>query len=303
MVTWLTSPSASRRSGICVVAMTSEATTTRPRPSSGIRALQALVASTTCSARTRPVSVVRVVARLPAVGSAAAIDRTGVRSKTSTPAAITAARRARAIAAGCTAATVGSSTPPRCTGEPVRAAASSPSSSRSGLAPAAAIARLVSTQAPIWLGLVAAHSQPSSAKASGMPWAWANSPILATASELRVASATAPSGPAISTSAVKCDHQVMAKPPLRPLAPAPQTSASNSATRMPGARWVSSSAVHSPVKPPPTIATSTPSSPRSAEVPGPRASVEWFTSLCSACWSHRARCCPEPGATSSRWIV
>ncbi len=68
-----------------------------------------------------------------------------------------------------------------CTGDPASSAASLASSSFSGSAPAAAIARFVSCQAFIWVGLVAAQSQPSGAKASGIPCAVANSPILATA--------------------------------------------------------------------------------------------------------------------------
>ena len=47
------------------------------------------------------------------------------------------------------------------------------------------------------------------------------------------------------------------KPPLRPLAPKATVSASSTATRSAGSVSVSAIAVHSPVNPPPTIATST----------------------------------------------
>jgi hypothetical protein len=45
-------------------------------------------------------------------------------------------------------------------------------------------------------------------------------------------------------------------PPLRPLAPKPQKRRSITHTSSPGSRWSSRMAVHSPVKPPPTMTTS-----------------------------------------------
>ena len=61
--------------------------------------------------------------------------------------------------------------------------------------------------------------------------------------------------------ASSAEHQ----PPLRPLAPNPTSSRSSTATRNAGSRSTSDSAVHSPVKPAPTIATSTSRSPGSGE--------------------------------------
>ena len=51
-------------------------------------------------------------------------------------------------------------------------------------------------------------------------------------------------------------HQDNAMPPLRPDAPPPQMSRSRIATSHPGSRSLMRSAVHSPTKPPPRIATS-----------------------------------------------
>src|SRR5439155_26384941 len=58
-------------------------------------------------------------------------------------------------------------------------------------------------------------------------------------------------------------HQVRTKPPLRPLAPAPQTSASTSTTSSAGSCSFSRIAVQRPVKPPPTMQMSARSSPSS----------------------------------------
>ena len=59
------------------------------------------------------------------------------------------------------------------------------------------------------------------------------------------------------------DHIVIAKPPLRPLAPPPQTSASSTTMSADGSSSRIWSAVHSPVNPPPTMQTSQRTSPAS----------------------------------------
>ena len=60
------------------------------------------------------------------------------------------------------------------------------------------------------------------------------------------------------------------KPPLRPLAPQPTRSASRTATRRDGSASSSAMADHSPVNPPPTMATSTRTSPLARRPRRPR---------------------------------
>ncbi len=73
--------------------------------------------------------------------------------------------------------------------------------------------------------------------------------------------ASARSGPNRSRSDGSDVHSVSQKPPLRPLGPCPQMSASSTTTRQSGARSSSCQAVHMPVYPPPSTTTSASMSP------------------------------------------
>ncbi len=91
----------------------------------------------------------------------------------------------------------------------------------------------------------------------------------------------APSASRIPTSSGKCRSPLPSpwvsdaaqNPPLRPLAPQPTRSASRITTRRDGSVSSSRIAVHSPVNPPPTIATSAASTPRAGARAGPGSPV------------------------------
>ena len=103
---------------------------------------------------------------------------------------------------------------------------------------------------------VAAHSHPARRYQASMPCSSQKRPMSATASSERRQRSTAASAPHSFWSDGNFDHHVIANPPLRPLAPPPQTSPSINTTSVPGERRLSASAVQRPVNPAPTMQTS-----------------------------------------------
>src|SRR5437588_8474676 len=82
----------------------------------------------------------------------------------------------------------------------------------------------------------------------------------------------------------------LAKPPLRPLGPPPQMSCSRTVMPSSGRLWERNHAVHRPVKPPPTIATSV-----TVSLVGGGQGLP--ASAASASRSHQLRC--DPGVSAS----
>ena len=80
-----------------------------------------------------------------------------------------------------------------------------------------------------------------------MPCSEQNASMLSTASSEARAIRMPSSSPHALISVPSFDHQVVRKPPFRPLAPAPQTSASTMATSQPGSSSLIRSAVQRPV--------------------------------------------------------
>lgn len=81
-------------------------------------------------------------------------------------------------------------------------------------------------------------------------------------------------------------HHVITKPPLRPDAPPPHTSASTRQTSTPGSRRLIIKAVHRPTNPPPTMAMS--------QLTTPRKGFGSSAALASACSSQNERCRGTP---------
>ena len=157
-----------------------------------------------------------------------------------------------------------SKTPPRCRSLPLISTTSSFVRTRNGEAPAEARVLIVSSQLPSWLEFVAVHSQPAGVKSASIPLVSQNLPVRTTASSDAAAIRSASSVLISFFKVANFGHQVMAKPPFAPLAPAPQMSASTTPTRIDGSSPAICSAVHRPVSPPPTTQTSSDWSPWSA---------------------------------------
>ena len=195
----------------------------------------ALVASTISGARSAPWGV-RI--------SPSRTRSAGVRSCTVTPAAIARRRRTRTSKPGCTVAPSGKKTPRRNTGERTRSD-SSPSESGTAFSgcPTAAAASTEATMPPSWAGAADTFSRPPSRSHTSSPRARTAGMIASAARQSR----TAASSPSSGSSEASASQYPWRKPPLRPLGPLPQSSASTSVTRRLGSRPRSASAVQSPV--------------------------------------------------------
>jgi hypothetical protein len=97
---------------------------------------------------------------------------------------------------------------------------------------------------PSCASAVEASRKPERSNHASTPSASQNAPIALTLSDEASAAASARSGPKRSTSSGRLLHSVSQKPPLRPLGPWPQTSASSTTTLAP--RPSSCHAVQSP---------------------------------------------------------
>ena len=183
-----------------------------------------------------------------------------------TPRGSRARARPTARAAGWTAAQWGVKVAPRTDVAPTMAVASAASSQRSSSVPkprdlasaTSSVARLA------WAAERARTTVPPLAKSQEMPSASAARSISSidwfiAARIARAASTPSSRAMRASWAAKRAD----AHPPLRPEAPKPQTSASMMTIRSVGLTSRSERAVHRPVNPPPTMATSTSRSPDS----------------------------------------
>lgn len=189
---------------------------------------------------------------------------------------------ALASAAGWTVAFDGSNTPARCCGDPERRATSC-GLGRWKVPGANASARATtSSQAPSCAAVVAVHSQPprrNSASGACSEQKFSISSIAA--SDARTSRNASPPPNNVVKLAI-FGHQVITKPPLRPDAPPPHTSASTMQTSTAGSRRLIMRAVHSPTDPPPTMATS--------PVTAPRKEFGSSAVRASACSSQNERC-------------
>ena len=95
--------------------------------------------------------------------------------------------------------------------------------------------------------VVDAITKPDGRNQASTPSASHQAPIARTLSDDASHAASARSSPKRSRSDGRFDHSVSQNPPLRPLGPWPQTSASSTTTRASGARSSSCHAVHMPV--------------------------------------------------------
>ena len=148
--------------------------------------------------------------------------------------------------AGCTEAAVGSNTPAMLRAEPERCCTVSGSQRSKGCSWCRSSVSSSAVQEPTWDSLVAVHSQPSPRKCASMPLSAQKRPISPTASADARARRTASSDGQNLQSEPNLAHQLSTKPPLRPLAPLPQSPFSTIAMSMEGSRSLSRSAVHSP---------------------------------------------------------
>ena len=107
-----------------------------------------------------------------------------------------------------------------------------------------ATARMSSMTAS-WAGAVDAITYPERVNHASTPCSSHQAPIASTLSVEALQTSIARSRPKRSTSEGRCVHSVSQKPPLRPLGPWPQTSASSTTTDAPRSR--SCQAAHNPV--------------------------------------------------------
>ena len=202
----------------------------------------ALTATTAAPARTRPPGVSATTA--PGASGCPRSERsafTGEPSKIRTPRPSRRSRSPKASRAGCTVAPARVATPPRKTGESqtarvsacVRATTSSPV-----IAPALA---------PSWRGAQETTRWGASRCQASTSWALHHAPIASTDSTEASHSSRARASPYCSRSSGRYSHSEERKPPLRPLGPIPQRSASSTTTRAFGSASAISHAVHSPV--------------------------------------------------------
>ncbi|MNV72123.1 hypothetical protein D3C71_1651860 [compost metagenome] len=104
--------------------------------------------------------------------------------------------------------------------------------------------------------LVAVHSHPSLRYWASMPCAWQKLPISSMADSAAWQMRRASTSPQIVRTDRYLPHQLVATPPLRPLAPEPQRSRSTMTMVFSGWAVFRRMADHRPRKPPPTMHTS-----------------------------------------------
>ena len=188
------------------------------------------------------------------------MSSTSVCSKSCTPRRSTASASPRARRAGCSAAQCGVKVAPRIPEAPINWWASSGPSQRRASSPTPS-ARASSTSASArtrCASLRTRFTEPPLANWQSMPSLAALAPTTSTVSSsalriARMASSPCRRANVASDVANSAEHQ----PPLRPDAPKPATSRSTTAMRNAGSTSASEWAVHSPVKPAPTMHTST----------------------------------------------
>src|SRR4051812_6969609 len=162
-------------------------------------------------------------------------------------------RSPRASRAGWTAAESAMNAPARATSVPVRAVTSLPVTRSTSFArPSRAAVATASSTIATCAGELATHSPPPRRKWQSIPFSCVKRSIRPIVALDSSASQSARSSPKRSTSPPSSSTQLVIQPPLRPLAPNPQATASSTTTLASGASAFSSSAVQRPVYPPPT---------------------------------------------------
>ena len=202
----------------------------------------ALTATTAVAARTRPPAVSATMAP-GASGCAwsARSARTAERSKIRTPRPSRRSRSPKASRAGWTVAPARVATPPRNTGESqtARVSAAVRGTTSSPLTAPALAPSWPGAQETTRCGAARCHASTS--------WASHQAPIASTDSTEARHSSSAAASPCSPRSSGRYSHSEDRKPPLRPLGPIPQRSASSTTTRAFGSVSAISHAVHIPV--------------------------------------------------------